>query len=142
MRSTSLGEIPKDWRVEGLDSIADFLNGLALQKYPPENQKEFLPVIKIRELKSGITNNTDKANKDIPSQYIIENGDVIFSWSGTLEVVIWCFGKGALNQHLFKVTSNKYPKWFYYQWTLHHLSNFQAIATVKQPQWDIYKENI
>ncbi|NCO74961.1 MAG: restriction endonuclease subunit S [Cyanobacteria bacterium] len=131
MRSTELGEIPKDWRVEGLDSIADFLNGLALQKYPPENENVFLPVIKIRELKSGITNNTDKANKDIPSQYIIDNGDVIFSWSGTLEVVIWCFGKGALNQHLFKVTSNKYPKWFYYQWTLHHLSNFQAIAKSK-----------
>lgn len=78
MRSTELDEIPKDWRVESLDFIADFLNGLALQKYPPENEKEFLPVIKIRELKSGITDNTDKANKDIPSQYIlIDHLDVV-----------------------------------------------------------------
>ena len=48
-----------------------------------------------------------------------------------MEVVIWCGGKGALNQHLFKVTSDKYPKWFYYFWTKHHLLDFQAIAAGK-----------
>ena len=131
MRSSELGEIPAGWRVKSLDAIANFLNGLALQKYPPENDSDFLPVIKIRELKQGITNNTDKASKEIPEHYIIDNGDVVFSWSGSLEVVIWCLGKGALNQHLFKVTSEKYPKWFYYQWVLFHLAQFQRIAKSK-----------
>lgn len=131
MEPSELGEIPAGWRVKTLDSIADFLNGLALQKYPAENDDDFLPVIKIRELKSGITGNTDKATRKLPEKYIIDNGDIIFSWSGTLEVVIWCLGKGALNQHLFKVTSEKYPKYFYYQWVLFHLKNFQAIAKSK-----------
>ncbi len=55
----------------------------------------------------------------------------MFSWSGSLEVVIWCGGRGALNQHLFKVTSNEYPRWFYYLWTREHLPDFQEIAAGK-----------
>jgi type I restriction enzyme, S subunit len=62
---------------------------------------------------------------------IIDNGDVLFSWSGSLEIIIWCFGKGALNQHLFRVSSAKYPKWFYYFWNLEHLNYFRAIAKSK-----------
>lgn len=131
MQSSVLGDIPKGWHCNPIDEIAYFLNGLALQKYPPENHTDFLPVIKIRELRVGITANTDKASKNIDPKYIIDNGDVIFSWSGSLDVVIWNFGKGALNQHLFKVASDKYPKWFYYYWTLNYLSHFQNIAKSK-----------
>ena len=131
MVPSELGDIPAGWCVEPLDQVADFLNGLALQKYPPIDNQESLPVIKIREMKSGVTASTDRASLDIPSQYIIDNGDVLFSWSGSLEIVVWCFGKGALNQHLFKVSSKKYPKWFYYLWTLEHLTHFRAIAKSK-----------
>jgi type I restriction enzyme, S subunit len=131
MFTSELGEIPEGWRIFSLDEIADFLNGLAMQKYPPDNESDFLPVIKIRELRAGITDNTDKASMNIPAKYIIENGDIIFSWSGSLDVVIWNFGKGALNQHLFKVNSDKYSKWFYYYWTLTHLNDFQRIAKSK-----------
>ncbi len=120
----------KEYNSSSLDQIADYLNGLALQKYPPKG-KDDLYVIKIRELKQGITSITDIANSDLPSEYIIKDGDILFSWSGSLEVAIWCNGKGALNQHLFKVTSDKYPKWFYYYWTLHHLEQFKRIAADK-----------
>ena len=44
-------------------------------------------------------------------------------------VDLWCGGTCGLNQHLFKVTSDKYDKWFYYAWTKHHLKKFIAIAT-------------
>ncbi|MFQ5621695.1 MAG: restriction endonuclease subunit S, partial [Candidatus Nanoarchaeia archaeon] len=74
---------------------------------------------------------TDLANSSIPTEYIVKDGDILFSWSGSLEVVIWCGGEGALNQHLFKVTSETYPKWFYYYWTLHHLMKFKGIAADK-----------
>ena len=124
-------ELPEGWRVEGLSDIAAFLNGLALQKYPPIEGEETLPVIKIRELRQGITSNTDRANKRLDTKYIVNNGDVLFSWSGSLEVIIWQNGEGALNQHLFKVTSDVYPKWFYYFWTMHHLNMFRAIASDK-----------
>jgi len=130
MERSELGEIPAGWFIEPLDEVANFLNGLALQNYPTKSDI-FLPVIKIREMKAGITANTEKASLEIPSQYVIDNGDVIFSWSGSLEIIIWCFGKGALNQHLFKVSSTKYPKWFYYLWNLEHLNHFRAIAKSK-----------
>jgi len=90
-----------------------------------------LPVIKIRELNNGITDSSDKASANIPKNYIVENGDVLFSWSGTLGIVIWGQGKGALNQHLFKVTSKSYPKWFYYYWVLHYLPSYVDIAKDK-----------
>lgn len=84
-------ELPEGWRVGNLTEIAHFLNGIALQKYPPENETDYLPVIKIRELKAGITDQTDKASKNIDSKYIVDTGDILFSWSGSLEVVIWQF---------------------------------------------------
>jgi len=124
-------EIPKGWEVKPLDKIAHFLNGLALQKYPPENEEDYLPVIKIRELRQGITESSDKASPNISKDYIVQDGDVLFSWSGSLEVKIWCGGKGALNQHLFKVTSNEYPKWFYYFWIKEYLPFFRGIAEDK-----------
>lgn len=128
---SELGMIPKGWRVGSLDQVANYLNGLAMQKYRPDSD-EYLPVIKIKELnQEQVDSNSDKARTDIPKQYIIENGDVVFSWSGTLLVKIWTGGKGALNQHLFKVTSDKYDKWFYYLWTMYHLEKFKGIASDK-----------
>ena len=119
-----------DWDEKGLDEIADFLNGLALQNYPCKTG-EPLNVIKIKELNNGYSDNSDICAADIPEKYIVQPGDVVFSWSGSLAVDIWKYGKGALNQHLFKVTSDKYPKWFYYYWIKNHLPEFRVIAESK-----------
>jgi len=73
----------------------------------------------------------DRCNNELPPNYIVQDGDVLFSWSGSLEVELWCGGSGALNQHLFKVTSAEFPKWFYYLWTLQHLDEFRLIAADK-----------
>ena len=131
MQDSELGDIPEGWKVKQLDHIANYQNGLALQKFRPENEDEYLPVLKIAQLKKGFADGEEKASINIKSEFIVENGDVVFSWSGSLMVDIWCGGKVALNQHLFKVTSDKYPKWFYYYWTKHHLNEFQRIAAAK-----------
>ena len=128
---SQLGEIPEGWEVKPLDGIASYLNGLALQKYPPESEGEWLPVIKIAQLKSGSTVGADRASHRLNPEYIVDDGDVLFSWSGSLEVDVWCSGRGALNQHLFKVTSKSYPKWFFFHWTREHLAHFRAIAAGK-----------
>jgi len=128
--ASELGEIPAGWTSEPLDGVAQFLNGLALQKYPPTGEND-LPVIKIAQLRQGSTEGADLARQNIPDAYIIENGDVLFSWSGTLAVSLWQGGRGALNQHLFKVTSRLYPKWFYLYWVKHYLPEFQQIAAGK-----------
>lgn len=125
------GLIPKGWSVRSLDSFATYLNGLALQKYPPESDEEYLPVIKIAQLRAGHTNGADKASARLKPEYVVHDGDVLFSWSGSLEVELWCGGDGALNQHLFKVTSSDVPKWFYYLATKHFLPSFREIAAHK-----------
>jgi type I restriction enzyme S subunit len=129
---SELGMIPAGWRVKQLDEIATYTNGLALQKYPPNDENDYLPVIKIRELRQGnADNNSDKASTDIGAAFIVDDGDVLFSWSGSLLVDLWTGGRGALNQHLFKVTSAQYPRWLYYFWTLAYLDNFIDIAADK-----------
>jgi len=127
---SELGEIPEGWEVKSLDEIADFLNGIALQKYSPGDGPT-LPVIKIEQLRKGSPEGADRCNMDFPPKYVINDGDVLFSWSGSLECVLWAGGKGALNQHLFKVTSAHFPKWFYYLWIHQHLPDFRHIAVGK-----------
>ena len=129
---SELGMIPEGWKVGRLTEIASYMNGLAMQKYPPENIEDSLPVLKIKELGQGFCGtDSDRCSCNIKDECKIHNGDVIFSWSGTLLVDVWCGGDCGLNQHLFKVTSNDYPKWFYYYWTKHHLQEFIHIAKDK-----------
>ena len=128
----NLDFLPDGWKTGNLLDIADYLNGLAMQKYRPQDGESGLPVLKIKELRQGICdNNSELCSPSIKSEYIIHDGDIIFSWSGSLLVDIWCGGTCGLNQHLFKVTSNNYDKWFYYLWTAHHLDRFIAVAADK-----------
>lgn len=129
---SELGMIPEGWKVGRLTEIASYMNGLAMQKFPPENNENSLPVLKIKELGQGFCGtDSDRCSYNIKDECKIHNGDVIFSWSGTLLVDVWCGGDCGLNQHLFKVTSKDYPKWFYYYWTKHHLQEFIHIAKDK-----------
>ena len=127
-RQWFIEDAKEDWEEKPLSSIATFLNGLACQKYPPKNEIEKLPVLKIRELTNGIGADSDWATTDVGEEYIVQSGDVIFAWSASLMVKIWDGEDCILNQHLFKVTSTTYPKWFYYLWCKHHLNEFIAIA--------------
>ena len=128
---SEVGEIPEGWEVMALDTIADFRNGLALQRYRPQTRYERLPVVKIAQLRSGKTDSGEWATSDICPEFIIDDGDVVFSWSGSLMVMVWCSGRAALNQHLFKVTSTRFPKWFFLHNVRSHLANFQTIAAGK-----------
>jgi len=124
-------EADESWEEKGLDEIAEFLNGLACQNFPVKPNEVGLPVIKIKEMRTGITETSDIATHEIPEKYIVEDGDMLFSWSGSLDVILWSGGKGVLNQHLFKVTSTEFPQWFYYFWVKHHILEFQGIAADK-----------
>lgn len=128
----NIDSIPDGWGQGSLLNIANYLNGLAMQKFRPQKDEVGLPVLKIKELRQGSCDvNSELCSPSIKSEYIIRDGDVIFSWSGSLLVDIWCGGTCGLNQHLFKVTSEVYDKWFYYLWTAHHLDRFIAIAADK-----------
>ncbi len=127
---SELGEIPEGWEVKSLDEIARFLNGLALQKFPAVDGAS-LPVIKIAQLRAGNSVGADRASASIDPDFIVADGDILFSWSGSLECVLWAGGPGALNQHLFKVTSTQYPRWLCYLGVHAHLDDFRHIAAGK-----------
>ena len=130
---SELGMIPQGCEVKSLSEIADYVNGLAMQKFRPVDGEIGLSVMKIKELGQGMCDDNSELCSPslIGEKFIINDGDIIFSWSGTLMVKVWCGGKCGLNQHLFVVIPNGYPKWFVYQWTKHHLDNFIRIAKDK-----------
>lgn len=128
---SELGPIPKGWTVESLDRSITYLNGLALQKFPPLEGEAVLPVLKIAQLRAGRTDAGALANRKMRPEYVVKDGDIVFSWSGSLEIRIWTGGEAALNQHLFKVFSQVHPEWFCYQSTLKHLPLFRQIAASK-----------
>lgn len=131
MEESELGDIPAGWNWTPLDEIAEFLNGLALQKVPKEPEDPGLPAIKIAQLRAGNTQGADRVSSHIDSRFIVRDGDILFSWSGTLEVEVWAGGDGALNQHLFKVSGQGYPDWFAYFSTRVFLPEFRQIASSK-----------
>jgi type I restriction enzyme S subunit len=122
---------PLDWDTKSLFDIANFSNGLALQNYRPVSN-EYLPVIKIREMSDGFSNSSEKAKTDLPQDAIVNDGDILFSWSATLDVMMWAGGQGALNQHIFKVTSNKFPKYFYFFEIQRYLKHFKMLAELRK----------
>lgn len=117
------------WKRVSLLDIANYKNGLAMQKFRPEGNDKGLPVLKIRELGQGYCGaDAERCRSDIDESVLIRDGDLVFSWSGTLLLDFWAAGDAGLNQHLFKVTSKDYPSWFYYMWTKHYLRRFIVIA--------------
>jgi type I restriction enzyme S subunit len=131
IEESEFGMVPIGWKVRSLDEISEYLNGLAMQKFPVIDENEQLPVIKIAQLRAGNTKGADMASGLLDPKFIIKDGDILFSWSGTLEVETWTGGSGALNQHLFKVTGKNVPDWFSYLSTKSFLSFFREIASGK-----------
>ncbi len=125
-------EIPEAWEVGTLLDISTFTNGLACQKFRPNDNEDSFRVIKIREMGSGFTENSEFVSTNIPEKVIVYNGDILFSWSATLDVKIWTGGTGGLNQHIFKVTSKKYPKSYYYFELLNYLQHFKMMAELRK----------
>lgn len=117
------------WEEATLLDIANYKNGLAMQKFRPEGNDPGLPVLKIKELGQGSCgSDAERCRSDIDESVRIHDGDLIFSWSGTLLLDFWAGGDAGLNQHLFKVTSEKYPICFVYMWTKYHMRKFIALA--------------
>ena len=125
----SLNMVDETWDTVSLLDIADYKNGLAMQKFRPNVGDKGLPVLKIRELgQESCGDDAERCRSDIDESVTVHDGDLVFSWSGTLLLRFWAGGDAGLNQHLFKVTSGVYPSWFYYAWTKHHLARFTMLA--------------
>jgi type I restriction enzyme S subunit len=104
-----LGHIPTGWEAIPLYNTAQWVNGAAFKNEDFCAAGEGLPVIKIAELKDGISSQTKWCQRDAAPDKIIDTGDLVYSWSGSpdtsLEAFLWSGGRGLLNQHIFKVIS-------------------------------------
>jgi type I restriction enzyme S subunit len=104
-----LGHIPTGWEAIPLYDTAQWVNGAAFKNEDFCSAGEGLPVIKIAELKDGISAQTKWCQRDAGPDKIIDTGDLVYSWSGSpdtsLEAFLWSGGRGLLNQHIFKVIS-------------------------------------
>ena len=99
---TPEGPLPVGWEQKAFSELADFMNGFAFK--PAHFEDEGLPIIKIPELRSGISAKTPRnSGDDVPDKYRVQIGDLLFSWSGTFAISEWTEGTGLLNQHLFLV---------------------------------------
>jgi len=88
------------WKNKKLTDLAQYINGYAFK--PDDWEKEGLPIIRIEQLKNP-NSITDYYSGELPAYNVIDNGDLIFSWSASLFLSFWTHGRAALNQHLFKV---------------------------------------
>jgi len=123
--------LPEGLSISYLYDIGKFTNGLACQNFAG-NGKLYTPVLKIRELNQGFADiNSDFVDDTFPNTHIVNGGDLIFSWSATLLVKFWASDAVALNQHLFKVTSEKYPLWLLYFGIKQHIEMWKNLISAK-----------
>ena len=126
-------EIPAGWEVGNLNVIAEYINGLACQRYRPAEDEDYLPVVKIREIHEGVQADTERVSANIPDNNIIHDGDILFSWSATLEVHYWIGGKAGLNQHIFKVMpKDGFCREYVYYQLKEYVINFSKIAEARK----------
>ena len=123
---SELGPIPEGWEVTGFASAAEFINGFAFK--PSHFRAEGLPIVKIKELKNGITSETPRASlSEVPAKYLLEDGDLLFSWSADLDAYLWAGGDAWLNQHLFVVRpSSDVSKLFLFHSLRNRMGEFRA----------------
>ena len=126
---------PEDWARTDLYSLAKWVNGLAFRNI--EFQQTGTPVIKIAEIKNGITEQTKFTQQEFDKSVRVSPGDMLFSWSGqpesSIDVSRWLGPDGWLNQHIFRVTvDSKVDEDFFYYLLKYLNPNFVTIARNKQ----------
>lgn len=98
-----IGEIPEGWDISKVKYIGRYINGYAFK--PDQWGQDGLPIIRIQNL-SGSSESINYFDGKISDDYLIDDGDILISWSATLDAFIWNYGKGWLNQHIFKAIPN------------------------------------
>jgi type I restriction enzyme, S subunit len=118
-------ELPSGWHLRPLYDLATWVNGAAYRDFQFCAAGEGLPVVRIAELKAGITGQTRRTNTNPGDRYLIDTGDVLFSWSGnpdtSIDTFVWVLGKAWLNQHIFKVITGSRAERTFVLCLLRHL---------------------
>jgi type I restriction enzyme S subunit len=134
---TAVGLVPQGWSIAPIYEAAEFINGAAYKAFEPNADRRGFPIIKIAELKSGVTAQTAYSAVEMQRKYLIETGDILFSWSGnpdtSIDTFVWAHAPAWLNQHIFRVVPREAPERSYLLQLLRHLKPvFTELARNKQ----------
>ncbi len=135
MVDSEFGMIPNGWEVKCIYDLAEYINGTSFKA--KDYSEKGLPIIKIAELKNGVTDGTKFFSGEKDKKFYLKNGDILFSWSGnpdtSIDTFIWDKGDAILNQHIFKVIP-KFDKGYAFTYLMlkYLKSTFTHIARNKQ----------
>jgi len=93
-------KLPEGWKEVTLGEVAEFINGRAFKPSEWENKGKI--IIRIQDL-TGNMEDPNFTTKTFEERYLVRKGDLLISWSATLDAFIWDKEEGWLNQHIFKV---------------------------------------
>lgn len=122
---SEIGPIPQGWSSTPIGDLARYINGKAFTKF---GNGQGRMVIRIAELRSGPGQSTVYSDHETEPDFMASPGDILFAWSGTLDVYRWHRSEALINQHIFKVIPDGYPDWLVYSALKHVMPHFQAIA--------------
>jgi type I restriction enzyme S subunit len=119
---------PPGWRWGSIADLARFVNGRNFTKDATGTGRM---VVRIAELNSGPAASTVYNDVTTDNDHIAGPDDVLFAWSGSLGIYRWHLDEALINQHIFKVICDRFPKWFVYWHLMEALPDFRAIASHK-----------
>lgn len=125
---SSMGPIPTGWRPGSTADIARYVNGKNFTKNATGTGRM---VIRIAELNSGPSGSTIYNDIKADPENTAFPGDLLFSWSGSLDVYRWHRNEALVNQHIFKVVCGEYPQWFVHFHLQEAMPFFQGVAADK-----------
>lgn len=97
-------DLPVNWHWATIGDTGDFINGFAFK--PLHRSKTGLPIIRIQNLTDD-EKPCHLTSLEVPDEYRISHGELLVSWSATLDVFIWQGGEALVNQHIFRVRPNE-----------------------------------
>ena len=95
-----MSALPRGWTVAKLDDLAEYHNGAAFK--PTDWGAEGMPIIRIQNL-TDPSKPLNRTTRIVEDRLRVSDGDILVSWSATLDVFIWNRGEAWLNQHIFRV---------------------------------------
>ncbi|MFN5923666.1 MAG: restriction endonuclease subunit S [Pseudanabaena sp.] len=106
-------DLPMGWDKVLLGDLAEYLNGAAFK--PTDWVNEGMPIIRIQNL-TDPTKPMNLTTRIVPENLLVKDGDILVSWSATLDAFIWDRGDAWLNQHIFRVLPHEkiVEKYFLY----------------------------
>jgi type I restriction enzyme S subunit len=129
--------LPRGWSTCAVYDMATYINGAAYKAFHPNLEGRGLPIIKIAELKTGVTGQTAYSDVVMHEKYRILTGDILFSWSGnpdtSIDTFVWPYGPAWVNQHIFRVVPKMLNERAFLLRTLKHMRPiFAELARNKQ----------